>query len=124
MMGLVALLGTILFVVSIFMFMRWIVHIAMNVECVDKWGWGNYRLFKKYFKEIEWEIDKKYKGSLFAYNQFSIQTSKIHADIFKFNGIHMAISDPVSYWLCQIYVQKYINNNFKEDFTNNSYKWQ
>src|SRR5690606_27286010 len=99
---------------AVFM-VNWFIHIHMTVSYSDQYGWSGYSRFKQKFSEYEWRCENGYRYSLFA-NGY---TNEVHASIIKFDNKGMVMIDPVSFLLTQLYVRKYIKNNYKK----NVVKW-
>lgn len=94
------LVTVILFFIIIQTF-QWIIHIEMTTKNSYNWGWASYRKFKKEFEKHEFE--KQSKGNYID----GKSKSQICSSIIKFNyGKGMVISDPVSWTLVHIYLNK------------------
>lgn len=122
MIGFIAFLMTTIFILSVVLFISmvilWAVHVSMNKEEGQKYGYANFKKFKEVFesKEISKERNRSYSNP----NSFFTENMYYHASIIKFNGKCMIINNPFSYLLVVIYMKKYIYNNYTKK---NRVKW-
>ena len=102
MIGLLILSTTIIIVSLIMFIILWTTHIAQVREFTDEWGRGSYKTFIREFKKYEWKRSEKFPTSFFC---GTLDSSKIHADIIKFEGKGMVL-DPWSYLRFCIFIQR------------------
>lgn len=91
--------------IYLFFIAEWQVHIDMTKRNSDKYGYGNFDLFKREFVKYNWE-SKRWKDSLFDYNT----NSQYHAGIIQFVGIGMIMRNPIDW----IKVKRYVAQHIKE----------
>lgn len=105
------IISFLLFIFILYSIVEWLTHISMVKDHTDIYGYANYQKFKREFVKQKWNYI--WRTGLFNSNT----NSKIHAGIIQFNGIGMIINNPVSYFLCMMYVKKHIKP------TKGGYKW-
>lgn len=106
---LISFLIAIIIVGIILLLANWAAHVSMTKDNCKKYGWGTFKDFKIMFDRQDWEIDEKFQ-SLFVYDYYLDTKSKIHADIYKFEGKGMLLN-PIAFYRSKIYIKNYIEDN-------------
>lgn len=98
----VVLTGVLILIVASFLCIPWQTHLDMTKDYSKVYGKANYKKFIEEFEKIDWNRDDWFENSYFHYES----DSKIHANIYKFNGKGMLMRTPYDYYR----VYRYLKN--------------
>lgn len=96
----VIIFGTLFSVLTL----NWMHHVATTKRMSKKYGKGSYKDFVKYFRLCIWIT---YRDHI----EDPYQSCKITDDTIEFDGVHMIINNPISYYLVRKHIDKYLNRN-------------
>jgi hypothetical protein len=95
------------------------VHIEMVKTDRFEYGYGTFKQFLKHFTKYDWKWDSRWESSL----EYEWPTTRIHADIFSFEGKGFIFNNPISYLRAKLYIRQYIKNKFKPSQPPNKIDW-
>lgn len=89
------------------------VHVYMTKTSTINSGRADFKTFKKHFDSFDWVDSKMYKESLFDRND---KATKIHANIFMFNGKGMVMKNHIAYNKAKKLIKLKLNELKQEEF--------